>query len=160
MTTVKIPTRKTTEAVEAVEAVETETVQTVTVPTEPKPSRPVNEKPVEAVKPASGMPFLGIFTINNMQMINGCALPVVAYRNNLPIGVVVVSDPGMIGTALTTALAVNGYGDDIELRTLDRLSKETKLEAARSIFAQRDTRLNRDAAVTALGFSPSQLSVK
>ena len=160
----KLPTKKGETMSKDIPEVEgttptTKPVVNPTIPTEPKPSAPVQEAiRIIPTKVQTGMQYLGTFAPNNMQIIGGCALPVVIFRGNYPMGVVVVSDPGVIGAALITMLSKAGYDGDITMRMAGDVDAPTRLAAARVVAGARDNSLNRASVIAAFGFTMAQLT--
>ena len=137
-------------------------VESETIPSDPLPSEPVDEPVVQQPTSESGMAFLGTFVLEGMvsRGNNGrvASLPVVAVSAGRIVGVLAVSDPGLIGEALAVRLGEAGYGSSFEFRTAGQLDRPTKLAAARSLALQQDPSLDRVGAVMSLGFNPSAIA--
>lgn len=125
-----------------------------------RPSRPVQEPTVPAQPPGGdGMAFLGTFTMPGMvgRVNDGrcAALPlVVAKASGAIVGVVVLSDPGLAGSALAKRLSDAGYGGSFKFLGTGEIDAATRLAAARAIAAEKqDPCLDKMGAVMALGFN-------
>ena len=135
-----------------------------TVPGDPLPSTPVEEPVIQAPAPVvqDGMAYLGTFVLEGMvsRGNNGrvASLPVVVVSGGRVIGVLAVSDPGLIGDALAILLQDAGYGSEFEFRTVGQLDRLTKLAAAKALSSQQDVALDRVGAVMSLGFNPSSIA--
>ena len=128
------------------------------------PSAPVEEPVVQTPAPVvqDGMAYLGTFVLEGMvsRGNNGrvASLPVVVVSGGRVIGVLVVSDPGLIGDALAILLQDAGYGSEFEFRTVGQLDRLTRLAAAKALSSQQDVALDRVGAVMSLGFNPSSIA--
>ena len=135
-----------------------------TVPEDPLPSTPVEEPVIQAPAPAvqDWMAYLGTFVLEGMvsRGNNGrvASLPVVVVSNGRVVGVLAVSDPGLVGEALAIRLRDAGYGSEFEFRTVGQLDRLTKLAAAKALSTQQDAALDRVGAVMSLGFNPSAIA--
>jgi hypothetical protein len=136
----------------------------LTIPEDPLPSAPVEEPVVQTPAPVvqDGMAYLGTFVLDGMvsRGNNGrvASLPVVVVSGGRVIGVLAVSDPGLIGDALAILLQDAGYGSEFEFRTVGQLDRLTKLAAAKALSSQQDVALDRVGAVMSLGFNPSSIA--
>lgn len=103
--------------------------------------------------------YLGTRSIAGMKG-RGASLPIVVRVDGASVGVIVVTDPGLIGESLRLRIAEeNGYENClVHLVKLESMDKQTKLAAARVLISQSDPSLDRAGAIMALGFSMSQLS--
>ena len=83
----------------------------LTIPEDPLPSTPVEEPVVQTPAPVvqDGMAYLGTFVLDGMvsRGNNGrvASLPVVVVSGGRVIGVLAVSDPGLVGDALAGIIA-------------------------------------------------------
>ena len=134
-----------------------------TIPEDPRPSVPVADEPVaEAAPQVAGMAFIGTVVSQGMvgRANNGrvATLPVVVMSGGAVVGVVVLSDPGQLGTALGDRLEGAGYRGPFEFKQAFELSRETKLAAARCLATAQDPALDQAAAVMSFGFTLAMLA--
>ena len=143
-----------------IRAVETEDVMEAT---SPLPSVPVeNEIVLPPVVQRDEMHYLGTYSMPGMKGVRAAgtkvaALPVIVTANDCVVGVVVVSDPGVIGDALAAAIASSGYRGPFIFSLAATAHRSVKLAAARAIAVQQEPLLDRAGALMMLGYTPGQL---
>ena len=130
----------------------------------PLPSAPVeNEAVLSPPVQGGGMRYMGTYSMPGMSgarlaSAKVAALPVIVTAGDRGVlGVVVVSDPGVIGDALAADIAASGYRGPFTFELAVKATRAVKLAAAKVIATQQEPLLDRTGALMMLGYTPTQL---